>query len=95
MRTLTLAALLLAAPAWAQDTPVKIQFLRTEKGRLAFDGALLKLPVLGPVLRKVTVARFTRTMGTLLSIPLLAFGIALIVNALRRPPRTAEPVAAQ
>src|SRR3954468_9489542 len=37
----------------------------------------------------------TTTMGTLLSIPLLAFGVALIVNALRRPPRTAEPVAAQ
>jgi phosphatidylglycerol---prolipoprotein diacylglyceryl transferase len=37
----------------------------------------------------------TITMGTLLSIPLLLVGIALIVNALRRPPRTAEPVAAQ
>ncbi len=47
--------------------------LRTPKGRLAFDGMLLKLPVLGPVLRKVTVARFTRTMGTLLSsgVPIL------------------------
>jgi type IV pilus assembly protein PilC len=47
--------------------------LRTEKGRLAFDGMLLKLPVLGPVLRKVVVARFTRTMGTLLSsgVPIL------------------------
>ncbi len=41
--------------------------LRTPKGRLAFDGLLLKLPVLGAVLRKVVVARFTRTMGTLLS----------------------------
>jgi phosphatidylglycerol:prolipoprotein diacylglycerol transferase len=37
----------------------------------------------------------TITMGTLLSIPLLLFGVALIVHALRRPPRTAEPVAAQ
>jgi phosphatidylglycerol:prolipoprotein diacylglycerol transferase len=37
----------------------------------------------------------TITMGTLLSIPLLAFGVALIVNALRRPPRATEPVAAQ
>jgi phosphatidylglycerol---prolipoprotein diacylglyceryl transferase len=37
----------------------------------------------------------TITMGTLLSIPLLAFGIALIVNALRRPPTSAAPVAAQ
>ena len=47
--------------------------LRTEKGRLTFDGMLLKMPVLGPVLRKVVVARFTRTMGTLLSsgVPIL------------------------
>jgi type IV pilus assembly protein PilC len=47
--------------------------LRTHKGRMAFDGMLLKLPVLGPVLRKVVVARFTRTMGTLLSsgVPIL------------------------
>ena len=37
----------------------------------------------------------TITMGTLLSIPQLLFGAALIVTALRRPPRTAEPVAAQ
>jgi type IV pilus assembly protein PilC len=47
--------------------------LKTPKGRLAFDGMLLKLPALGAVLRKVTVARFTRTMGTLLSsgVPIL------------------------
>jgi len=47
--------------------------LRTKKGRTAFDGTLLKLPVLGPVLRKVVVARFTRTMGTLLGsgVPIL------------------------
>ena len=47
--------------------------LRTKKGRMAFDGTLLKLPVLGGVLRKVVVARFTRTMGTLLGsgVPIL------------------------
>jgi type IV pilus assembly protein PilC len=47
--------------------------LRTPKGRRTFDGLLLKLPVLGPVLRKVVVARFTRTMGTLLTsgVPIL------------------------
>ncbi|MES1206412.1 MAG: type II secretion system F family protein [Pseudomonadota bacterium] len=47
--------------------------LRTPKGRLTFDGLLLKMPVLGPVLRKVVVARFTRTMGTLLAsgVPIL------------------------
>jgi len=47
--------------------------LRSHKGRLAFDGMLLKLPVLGPVLRKTVVARFARTMGTLLAsvVPIL------------------------
>jgi len=47
--------------------------LRNKKGRRVFDGMLLKLPVLGPVLRKVVVARFTRTMGTLLAsgVPIL------------------------
>jgi len=47
--------------------------LRSRRGRLAFDGMLLKLPVLGPVLRKTVVARFARTMGTLLAsgVPIL------------------------
>jgi type IV pilus assembly protein PilC len=47
--------------------------LRTPRGRHTFDGLLLKMPVLGPVLRKVVVARFTRTMGTLLTsgVPIL------------------------
>ena len=47
--------------------------LRTKGGRETFDGLLLKLPVLGAVLRKVVVARFTRTMGTLLTagVPIL------------------------
>ncbi len=47
--------------------------LRTRKGRLAWDAMLLKLPILGNVLRKTVVARFTRTMGTLLSsgVPIL------------------------
>lgn len=41
--------------------------INTERGRLAFDGFLLKLPLFGPLLKKVAVARFTRTMGTMLS----------------------------
>jgi type IV pilus assembly protein PilC len=41
--------------------------MRTKKGRAIFDKFILKVPVIGPVLRKVAVARFTRTMGTLLS----------------------------
>jgi type IV pilus assembly protein PilC len=41
--------------------------IRTPKGRATFDKLILKAPVVGPVLRKVAVARFTRTLGTLLS----------------------------
>jgi len=48
-------------------------FVKTEKGRRIFDGFLLRIPVIGNVLRKVVVARFTRTLGTLLSsgVPIL------------------------
>jgi type IV pilus assembly protein PilC len=45
----------------------------TPAGRLAIDGALLKLPMVGILLRKIAVARFTRTLGTLISsgVPIL------------------------
>jgi type IV pilus assembly protein PilC len=46
---------------------------RTDKGKEALDRFLLRVPVVGPVLRKIIVARFTRTLGTLLSsgVPIL------------------------
>jgi len=46
---------------------------RNERGREILDRVLLRLPVMGPVLRKIVVARFTRTLGTLLSsgVPIL------------------------
>ncbi len=45
----------------------------TEKGRYILDGLLLKLPLVGILLRKIAVARFTRTLGTLISsgVPIL------------------------
>jgi type IV pilus assembly protein PilC len=42
-------------------------FIRSTKGRRIFDAVILRLPIIGPVLRKVVVARFSRTLGTLLS----------------------------
>jgi type IV pilus assembly protein PilC len=46
---------------------------RTEGGREATDRFLLRVPIIGGVLRKIVVARFTRTLGTLLSsgVPIL------------------------
>jgi type IV pilus assembly protein PilC len=43
------------------------QYYLTEGGRYQIDKILLKLPVLGMLLRKIAVARFCRTLGTLLS----------------------------
>jgi len=40
---------------------------KTEKGRAFIDDMILKLPVFGMLIRKVAVAKFTRTMGTMLS----------------------------
>src|SRR5580704_4393415 len=45
----------------------------TEGGRMFIDRALLKIPHIGMLLRKIAVARFTRTLGTLISsgVPIL------------------------
>ncbi len=43
------------------------KYYKTDKGRKLVDATVLKLPVFGILLRKVAVAKFTRTMGTMLS----------------------------
>jgi type IV pilus assembly protein PilC len=50
-----------------------VYFYRTPKGKKTVHKWLLRLPVVGDVLRKIAVARFTRTLGTLLSsgVPIL------------------------
>lgn len=43
------------------------QYYKTPQGKLVIDSIMLKTPILGLVLRKIAVARFCRTLGTLLS----------------------------
>lgn len=43
------------------------KYYKTPKGRLNMDAFFLKLPVAGVLIQKVSVAKFTRTLGTLLS----------------------------
>jgi type IV pilus assembly protein PilC len=45
----------------------------TPTGRMALDTVVLKVPLVGPLLRKIAVARFTRTLGTLIAsgVPIL------------------------
>jgi len=54
------------------------QVRKHPRGRYYFDCMLLKLPVLGLLLRKIAVARFTRTLGTLITsgVPILE-GLAI------------------
>ncbi len=49
------------------------QYHKTYRGRRMLDGILLKIPVIGMLLRKIAVARFCRTLGTLTSsgVPIL------------------------
>jgi type IV pilus assembly protein PilC len=56
-------------------------YYKSEKGHRNIDGLLLKMPVLGDVLRKGSVARFTRTLGTLVSsgVPILD-GLEITAN---------------
>ena len=49
------------------------QYYRTQTGRYQLDGFLLRMPILGAILRKIAIARFCRTLGTLLNsgVPIL------------------------
>jgi len=49
------------------------RYHKTYRGRRLIDGALLKIPVIGMLLRKIAVARFCRTLATLTSsgVPIL------------------------
>jgi type IV pilus assembly protein PilC len=48
-------------------------YYKTPKGRYMVDGLILRAPVFGPLMRKIAVARFTRTMATLIAsgVPIL------------------------
>lgn len=50
-------------------------YSRTERGALFIDGLKLSLPIVGPLYRKVAIARFTRTLSTLLS-----SGVAILTS---------------
>ena len=49
------------------------RFYKTDKGQSLIDDLLLRLPIFGMLLRKVAVAKFTRTFGTMVSsgVPIL------------------------
>ena len=72
----------------------------TPGGKLAMDAIVLKLPVIGILMRKIAVARFTRTLGTLISsgVPILeglditakTAGNAVVEQALTKVRRSLE-----
>ena len=72
----------------------------TKQGRFVLDTIILKLPVLGILMRKIAVARFTRTLGTLISsgVPILeglditakTAGNAVVERALQQVRRSLE-----
>src|SRR5205823_200272 len=72
----------------------------TQQGRFILDTIVLKLPVLGILMRKIAVARFTRTLGTLISsgVPILeglditarTAGNAVVEKALQQVRRSLE-----
>jgi type IV pilus assembly protein PilC len=72
----------------------------TKQGRFVLDTIVLKLPILGVLMRKIAVARFTRTLGTLISsgVPILeglditakTAGNAVVERALQQVRRSLE-----
>jgi type IV pilus assembly protein PilC len=76
------------------------RYYATHSGRRVVDGLLLKTPILGPVFRKVAVARFCRTLATLISsgVPILeslditarTAGNAIVEDAIYETRRSVE-----
>ncbi len=76
------------------------RYYATHTGRRVIDGLLLKTPILGPILRKVAVARFCRTLATLTSsgVPILeslditarTAGNAIVEDAIYETRRSVE-----
>src|SRR6266581_8570383 len=76
------------------------RYYATHSGRRVVDGALLKLPIIGGILRKVAVARFCRTLATLTSsgVPILeslditarTAGNAIVEDAIYETRRSVE-----
>ena len=56
---------ILILPAIAAGCFAVMKYHQTYRGRRVLDGLLLKVPVLGMLLRKIAVARFCRTLATL------------------------------
>jgi type IV pilus assembly protein PilC len=80
---------------WAFKT-----YYATEKGRRVIDRITLKVPILGPILRKIAVARFCRTLSTLMAsgVPILdglditakTSGNAIIEDAIQKTRKSIE-----
>jgi type IV pilus assembly protein PilC len=76
------------------------RYHKTHNGRRQLDGLLLRVPVLGSVLRKIAVARFCRTLGTLVAsgVPILdgleitarTSGNAIVEDAIMATRRSVE-----
>jgi len=72
----------------------------TEQGRYVLDSIILKMPILGLLMRKIAVARFTRTLGTLIAsgVPILeglditarTAGNAVVERSLQKVRRSLE-----
>ena len=62
----------------------KLIINKTKFGRFVWDKFLLLMPALGPLVKKVAIARFSRTLGTLISsgVPILPTGIILISESI-------------
>ncbi|PIQ97309.1 MAG: type II secretion system protein GspF [Nitrospinae bacterium CG11_big_fil_rev_8_21_14_0_20_56_8] len=57
-------------------------FMKNEKGRLRWDGFLLHIPLIGDLIRKIEISRFSRTMATLLQSGVPVLQALTIVSSL-------------
>jgi general secretion pathway protein F len=74
---------------------IKWGITKTVRGRLAWDTVKIRIPLFGPLFRKLALARFSRTLGTLLmsGVPLLT-ALSIVKNVVNNRPMASAVEAA-
>ena len=57
-----------------------VKILRTDKGKFYFQAALLKMPIISPIVKKINLARFARTISSLLKTDIMIIKVFQITG---------------
>lgn len=71
---------ILSVMIFAATIFIIVKILRTDKGKFYFQAALLKMPIVSPIVKKINLARFARTISSLLKTDIMIIKVFQITG---------------